>query len=107
MLRGALGDAEATSIGHIHAHGLGTQECDRCDARVIAAENPVDPTTWKWTSADLLFLRLLKAAHARGLRVIVDYSFNHTGTTFWAWRDLVENQRDSRRHVRMCLCDTH
>ena len=36
VLRGALGDAETTSIGHIHAHGLRTQECDRCGARAIA-----------------------------------------------------------------------
>ena len=42
------------------------------------------------------FSPLSKEAHARGLRVIVDYSFNHTGATFWAWRDVVEKQRASR-----------
>ena len=66
------------------------------DAKLIASEDPVDPATWRWTSADRLFLRLLEEAHARGLRVIVDYSFNHTGITFWAWRDVAERQRESR-----------
>ena len=35
VLRGALGDADPKSIGHIHAHGLATQECDRCEANAI------------------------------------------------------------------------
>ena len=32
VLISALGDADPKSIGHIHAHGLGTQECDRQEA---------------------------------------------------------------------------
>jgi 3-oxoacyl-[acyl-carrier-protein] synthase II len=35
VLRGALRGAEPDSIGHIHAHGLGTQECDRQEAEAI------------------------------------------------------------------------
>ena len=35
VLRAALGDADPNSIGHIHAHGLGTQECDRQEAEAI------------------------------------------------------------------------
>ncbi|MBT8399978.1 MAG: hypothetical protein KJO98_05840, partial [Rhodothermia bacterium] len=65
------------------------------DARIIADEDPADPTTWQWTSADSLFLALVEAMHSRGIRVIVDYSWNHTGLMFWAWRDLVELQDDS------------
>ncbi len=30
------------------------------DNKMIAAENPADPTSWKWTSADKLFLQLVK-----------------------------------------------
>ena len=30
------------------------------------------------------------------MRVIIDYSWNHTGNTFWAWKDLVKNQAKSR-----------
>ena len=66
------------------------------DKKIIAAETPDDPSTWKWTSADQLFLEMLDEFHDRGIRVIVDYSFNHTGNTFWAWQDLVENQAESK-----------
>ena len=34
-LRSALGDVEPDSIGHIHAHGLATQESDRQEAEAI------------------------------------------------------------------------
>lgn len=35
-LRSALGDADSSSIGHLHAHGLGTVEGDRQEAAAIA-----------------------------------------------------------------------
>lgn len=67
----------------------------RGDEARIAAEDPTDPATWGWTAADSLFLVLVDELHRRGMRIIVDYSWNHTGITFWAWKDLLENQRDS------------
>ncbi len=66
------------------------------DAAIMASENPLDPETWQWTAADSLFLELVRELHARGMRIILDYSWNHTGVRFWAWQDLVENQADSR-----------
>jgi glycosidase len=33
---------------------------------------------------------LVKLLHGRGIRVILDVAFNHTGETFWAFRDCVE-----------------
>lgn len=65
------------------------------DGRIIASEDPLDPDTWQWTAADRLFLRVVEEAHNRGMRVIMDYSWNHTGMTFWAWRDILENQEAS------------
>ncbi|MFH1120360.1 MAG: alpha-amylase family glycosyl hydrolase [Bacteroidota bacterium] len=65
------------------------------DLAIIASENPADPSTWKWTSADKLFLKLVDELHKRDIKVIVDYSWNHTGVLFWAWKDLVENQEKS------------
>ena len=65
------------------------------DIALIASEDPVDPETWVMTSADKLFLALLEEAKARDIRVILDYSWNHTGHTFWAWQDLLKNQEDS------------
>jgi len=66
------------------------------DKQTIAAEVPDDPSTWQMTEADKLFLHVLDEFHERGIKVIVDYSFNHTGNTFWAWEDLVENQTKSK-----------
>ena len=65
------------------------------DNQIIAGENPVDPTTWKWTSADKLFLKLIEEVHKRGMKIIIDYSWNHTGTMFWAWQDVLKNQGKS------------
>lgn len=65
------------------------------DQKIIASENPGDPKTWKWTSADKLFLKLVKEVHRRGMKIIIDYSWNHTGTSFWAWQDIIKNQEKS------------
>jgi glycosidase len=54
-----------------------------------------DPASWHWTAADKLFLELLRAAHARGIRVIIDGVFNHTGRDFFAFADLSKNQAAS------------
>ena len=35
VLRSALGDEPVANIGHVHAHGLGTQECDTQEAAAI------------------------------------------------------------------------
>lgn len=35
VLRAALGDADPSTIGHIHAHGLSTLECDAAEAAAI------------------------------------------------------------------------
>jgi len=66
------------------------------DKKLIAQEDPTDPSTWHTTAADSLFFVLLDKAHARGLRVLIDGVFNHTGRDFFAFRDLAENQVDSR-----------
>ena len=68
----------------------------RGDERRMAAEDPSDAHTWVWTAADSLFLALVQEVHRRGMRIIVDYSWNHTGTRFWAWQDVLTRQRASR-----------
>ena len=55
-----------------------------------------DPATWTLTGADSLFLKLVKEAHRRGIRVIIDGVFNHCGTRFWAFQDVIKNQQRSR-----------
>ena len=49
------------------------------DRAMIAREDLLRPETWTFTSGDRLFLRVIEAAHARGMRVVLDYSWNHTG----------------------------
>ncbi len=39
--------------------------------------------------------KLVQLSHARGIKVILDVAFNHTGETFWAFRDSVEKGTDS------------
>lgn len=68
----------------------------RGDETRMAAEDPANPATWIWTAADRLFLKLVGEVHRRGMRIIMDYSWNHTGITFWAWRDVLAHQRASR-----------
>ena len=65
------------------------------DKKIIDSEDPSDPSTWKFTATDKLFLQLIKEVHNRGMRIIIDYSWNHTGVTFWAWEDVLKNQEKS------------
>lgn len=66
------------------------------DVNIMEQENPEDPETWQWTSADKLFLELIEEVHKRDMRIIIDGVFNHTGTDFWAFRDVKENQSKSK-----------
>lgn len=66
------------------------------DRVVWATENPSDPTTWKWTSADRLFLKLVQECHRRQIRVVLDGVFGRVGVTFWAFRDVRVRGASSR-----------
>ena len=66
------------------------------DAAIMDSEIHDDPSTWKWTSADKLFLKVVDEFHKRGIKVIMDYSWNHTGKTFWALNDIRKKGKDSK-----------
>ena len=83
---------DASSYHHVDAN-FGPDP--KGDLAMMAAENPIDPTTWKWTAADKLFLKLVKEVHKRKMHIIMDYSWNHVGTRFWAWQDILKNQEKS------------
>ncbi|MBK9053135.1 MAG: glycoside hydrolase family 13 protein [Chloroflexi bacterium] len=59
------------------------------DLALMAQENPADPSTWLWTAADKLMLKLIAEVHERGLRIVFDGVFNHMGINSWAFRDVV------------------
>ncbi len=42
-----------------------------------------------------LFARFVAEAHERGIRIVVDTVFNHTGDTHWAFQDAVKKGRES------------
>ncbi len=65
------------------------------DRKLIASEIPDRPETWVWTSADKLFLKLIQEVHSRGMRIIIDGVFNHTGVEFWAFKDIVQKGENS------------
>ena len=65
------------------------------DRKLMAGENPADPSTWVWTAADQLALKLIKECHARGIRVIFDGVFNHMGNRSWPFLDVLRRQQES------------
>lgn len=42
------------------------------------------------------FARLVKEAHERGIRIMVDGVFNHCGKEFFAWQDVLKNKEHSK-----------
>ena len=66
------------------------------DGEIMAREIPDDPSTWELTGADRLFIDLLAAFHQRGIRVILDFSWNHMGHKSWALQDVAEHGEASR-----------
>ena len=65
------------------------------DREIWDQEDPGNSSTWKWTTADSLFLQLIKECHNRNIKIIIDGVFNHVGTTFWAFQDLLKSQEKS------------
>jgi len=65
------------------------------DNEQVMRQETLDPTTWQWTPSDRLFLQFIKAAHAQGLKVIIDGVFNHMGRDSFALKDLLANGQKS------------
>jgi len=68
---------------------------DPAGDRAMTQGETADPATWKWTAADKLFVELVKQAHARGIRIILDGVFNHCSTDFFAFAEVKEKQEKS------------
>ena len=81
---------DASMFHHIDNNFGPNPELDR---EIWELEDPGDPSTWKWTSADSLFLELIEECHDRNIKIIIDGVFNHVGTTFWAFRMYLKIRR--------------
>ncbi|HCK99360.1 MAG TPA: alpha-amylase, partial [Candidatus Marinimicrobia bacterium] len=66
------------------------------DIEIWNSETPDDPSTWRWTSADQLFLKLINEVHNRDMKIIIDGVFNHVGIPFWAFQDVKKKGRQSK-----------
>jgi len=65
------------------------------DRELWEKESFADPTTWQWTTADSLFLKLIAEVHQRKMRLIIDGVFNHIGVANPAFQDVMKNGRQS------------
>jgi cyclomaltodextrinase / maltogenic alpha-amylase / neopullulanase len=45
---------------------------------------------------ETLFKKFIAECHTRGIRVILDAVFNHTGTDYFAFQDIVKNEKNSK-----------
>lgn len=84
---------DGSSYHHIDVNFGPDPEGDR---KLMSEEIPDNPATWKWTKADKLFLKLVDEVHKRGMKIIIDGVFNHTGVQFWAFQDIVKNKSNSK-----------
>ena len=83
---------DGNSFHHIDPHFGPDPEGDLA----LIAQESSNPRYWEWTAADKLFLKLLEEAKARGIRVIIDGVWNHTGRDFFAFADIRTNFQKSR-----------
>lgn len=65
------------------------------DRAMWESENFNDPTSWHWTTADSLFLKLIAEVHRRKMRIIIDGVFNHIGVSNPVFQDVMKNGKAS------------
>ncbi|MFM7051495.1 MAG: alpha-amylase family glycosyl hydrolase [Planctomycetota bacterium] len=65
-------------------------------AEASSREDLLDPRTWTLSASDRLFVEVLAACKAAGMRVIVDGVFNHVGDQHEAFLDVRAKGRASR-----------
>jgi len=67
------------------------------DLKLMASvQETEDPATWVWTAADKFLIKLIAEVHRRGMKIILDGVFNHTGREYFAFRDLLAKGANSR-----------
>jgi len=66
------------------------------DIKLIESEDPGNSSTWVWTKADLLAVKLIEEVHKRDMKIIFDGVFNHVGIHNFAFEDLIVNGQNSK-----------
>jgi len=81
-----------------HPKQLGNRELYELDGTPVAPGyvQTDEPSTWKWTKSDLIFLDFIKAAHAQGMYVVIDGVFNHVGRASPFFMDVLEKGKKSK-----------
>ncbi len=64
------------------------------DLKAIHSEKE-GPSTWTFTQADQVFLKLISKAHELDIKIVIDGVFNHCSPAFWAFQDVIKNQQNS------------
>ncbi|MFQ5648952.1 MAG: alpha-amylase family glycosyl hydrolase [bacterium] len=83
---------DISTLHHIDNNfGLNRKE----DWQKILSEKE-DPASWTLTSSDEMFIELITQAHELEIKVVIEAVFNFCGRGFWAFRDLEENQQNSK-----------
>jgi glycosidase len=93
VVAGATAGVEHTATRHV----IGNRKLYELDGTPMpdGYVETDDPTTWRWTKSDLLFLQFLRDAREQGFRVIVDGVFNHVGRAHPFWKDVLEKGKNS------------
>ncbi len=83
---------DATDFRHIEDNFGHPVEAGRVPEDFVhRGTEKADPAGWGWTEADRYFLDVvLPEAKARGIRIVIDGVWNHTGRDFWAFEDVME-----------------
>jgi cyclomaltodextrinase / maltogenic alpha-amylase / neopullulanase len=90
---GSSHKCDPDSYHHIDQH-FGPK--DARDTLLVKREIPEDPKTWCTTSADRRFYQLIDEIHRAGMKVVICAQFIHTSANFWAFKDLLQNQEQSK-----------
>lgn len=83
---------DASTFHHVDNNfGLKREE----DWKSMQSEDE-NPENWQLTTADEALIDLLKQAHELEMRVVTEVVFSYCGLEFWAFKDLEENQEESK-----------
>jgi glycosidase len=66
------------------------------DERLLRREDLLDPSTWEFTRADKLFVKLVNELQANGIRVVIDGVYNHSASSSLFMEDIAKRGRASR-----------